>query len=139
MFKWPAEQLVPVDSVTSHMFADGVYVRSMIVPKGAIAVGKIHKTEHICIVLRGDILVVDSDGTEPRRIKAPAKFVSPAGVKRAVYAFEETEWLVVHPTHERDLKRIEAQFIAKDFDELEQCGALGESWALDGETRNVLG
>jgi len=126
----PADQLYDVDSLTRHYFADGVYVREMTIPANACAVGKIHKTEHVCIVSKGELIVLMETG-ERRRIVAPATFVSPPGVKRAVYAVTESVWTVVHPTHERDLERIEAQFIAKDFDELERIGALGEGWVLD--------
>jgi hypothetical protein len=128
----PPENRRDVDSLTRHYFADGAYAREMTIPAGMVAVGKIHKTAHICVVTRGIVDVIDAAGGK-RRIVAPATFVSPPGTQRAAHAITETVWTVFHPTHERDLARIEAQFIAPDFEQLEQSGAL-DAWLLDKET-----
>lgn len=127
----PDEAKLPIEPMTRHYFADGAYAREMVIPAGVVVVGKIHKTAHICIVSKGVVDVLDEHG-DVRRIRAPATFVSQPGTKRAAYAIEETVWTVFHPTHERDLEKIEAQFIAKDFDEL-------DAWVLGAEERACLG
>jgi len=98
-----------VDLEPRHHFADGIYVRELYIPAGTALVGKVHKTEHVCMLLKGRIVVATDDGE--RVIEAPAIVVSPAGTKRAGYALEDCIWVNVHPTSERDLSKIEQQFI----------------------------
>lgn len=101
-----------------HDFAEGCYIRQITIPKGTIVVGKIHKHCHPSFILSGDVSVfTEQEGVV--RIKAPHSFVSPAGVKRVVYANEDTVWTTVHVTPETDLEKIEDYVIAKSFDELE--------------------
>lgn len=137
MQRLPDAAKLDIEAMTRHYFADGAYAREMTIPKGVVVVGKIHKTAHICIVSKGVVIVIDEGGGR-RRIEAPATFVSPPGTKRAAYAVEETVWTVFHPTHERDLARIERTFIAQNFEELEAAD-LGDCWILDTEHRLCLG
>ncbi len=92
-----------------HYFAEGVYVRSLFIPKGVQIVGKIHKTEHICFLMKGAILVSTEKGE--KILQAPHIVVSPPGTKRVGLALEDTVWVNIHPTNERDLEKIEDQFI----------------------------
>jgi hypothetical protein len=46
--------------------------------------------------------------------------VSPPGVKRLAYAHEESIWATIHGTDETDVDKIEEQFIAKDYSEVEK-------------------
>lgn len=102
---------------TKHWFAEGMYAREIFIPKGAVLTGKIHKTEHINVVLQGDISVATEEGI--KRIRAPLVFVAPAGTKRAGYAHEDTIWITFHATREQDLELIERDLIARDFNELD--------------------
>lgn len=118
-----------------HFFAPGVYVRQVTMPAGAAIVGKIHKTEHVCIVSRGRVIsCTEFEGT--REIVGPCTFVTPAGTKRALYVLDECVWATVHPTTlagvdgkacAADLASIEDTFIAKtreEFLELARSGGL---------------
>jgi hypothetical protein len=53
-----------------------------------------------------------------KRIKAPHVGITKAGTQRVVYTHEATRWATVHETEETDLAKIEAEVIAKSFDEL---------------------
>lgn len=101
---------------TTHHFSKGVYAREIFIPKGTILVGKIHKHENLNILSQGDISVISIDGAF--RIKAPATIVSSPGVKRVAYAHEDSIWTTIHGTDERDLEKIEDEFIAKSYDEV---------------------
>ncbi len=103
------EQL-PLD--VNHHFSKGVYAREMLIPKGTILTGKMHKHNHLNVVLYGDIEVATGDGA--KRITAPCVFESIAGTKRAGFAHEDTLWLTIHPTEETDLEKVEAEVIADD-------------------------
>jgi quercetin dioxygenase-like cupin family protein len=117
MMGMPEEEKVDIDSITEHFFAPGVYARMVFLKKGNVAVGKIHKTDHLNIICQGMVSVSTEDG--PMMLKGPCVFVARAGVKKAVYAIEDTTWINVHVTNETDLNKIEDTFIAKDYDEIE--------------------
>lgn len=97
----------------THHFAPGAYGREMILPKGSLVVGKIHKHAHLNFVMKGRVTVGTEEGV--RTIVAPAVFVSQPGTKRVVYAHDETVWVTVHVTTSTNLEEIEEQVIAKTF------------------------
>lgn len=105
------------DDVLTHHYAPGAYAREMLLRKGSIVVGKIHKHAHINVVSKGDVLVVTEDGL--KRITAPSTFVSKPGTKRAVYALEESIWTTVHVTEKTDLVEIEEEMIYKNYAQLD--------------------
>ncbi len=107
-----------IDIKMEHHFSKGVYAREAVIPAGAIVVGKIHKHENLNIVSKGDISVFTEEGW--KRIKAPATFVSPPGVKRLGLAHEDTVWTCIHATEETDLEKIESEMIAVDYEEFDQ-------------------
>lgn len=99
-----------------HHFAPGVYMRELRIPKGAVLTGKIHRTDHLNILAKGEISVLTEHGVQ--RLTAPAVISSSAGIKRAGYAHEDCVWITVHPTHETDLAKLEEQLIAPSFEAL---------------------
>ncbi len=95
-----------------HLFSSqGVYARTLFIPKGVMLTGKIHKFAQINILLKGDIEVL-VDG-EVRRLRAPFMFVAPPGTKRIALAHEDTLWTTVHATTETDPDEIERQFVVE--------------------------
>ncbi len=106
-----------VEPVVHHHFANGVYAREMILPKGVLIVGKIHKHQHLCIV-KGKCEVANDHQLE--LIDGYKIFTAPAGVKRVILAHEDTSWTTVHVTTETDLDAIEREVIAESYDEMPQ-------------------
>lgn len=111
---------------TSHVFADGLYAREIVIPAGTLLTGKIHGFEHINIVSKGSISVVTEHGA--RRISAPCTFVAQPGTKRLGYAHEDTVWTTIHalPNDVRDPDEAEALLILPahpDAPALEQADA----------------
>lgn len=96
---------IPVE----HTFGPGFYARTVIIPAGATVVGKVHATEHIFMVVKGDITLV-SDGAR-RRVQAPFQMVCAPGVKRAGHAHTECVCTNIHITTETDLDKLEAALI----------------------------
>jgi quercetin dioxygenase-like cupin family protein len=123
MFDMPEHQ---IELETRHYFADGIYVREIDIPAGAILTGKIHRTAHVNVVSKGSILVATEDGE--KTISAPCTFVAPPGTKRAGVALEDTVWSTIHPnpSNTADMDRLEAELIAPDFEALEsqKCGLI---------------
>lgn len=104
--------LPQVELPTRHYFADGMYCRELFRPKDTLIVGKVHKKEHFYIVLSGEVTVVGDGKRE--RIRAPRIVVSSPGIKRAVYAHEDSICITVHRTDSRDLEEIERELIEPD-------------------------
>lgn len=122
-----ADDQLSVEDMTRHYFASGAYVREARIPAGGLAIGKIHKTEHIAILLSGSVRITTEEGSVD--LDAPQVMVSPAGIKRVALAITDTIWLAVHAVgEERDLGKIEAALIAPSFDDL----------ALDGDKHEKI-
>ncbi len=97
----------------------GTYAREITLPKGSVVVGKIHKHSHINIISKGKVSVVTEHGK--KYYTAPCTFVSEVGLKRAVYAEEETIWTTIHLTSnlsESELDKIEEEVIAESYEEI---------------------
>jgi hypothetical protein len=99
-----------------HSFSKGVYAREITIPKGSLIVGKIHKHQNMNIISKGEVSFFSIDGAV--RVKAPHTFVASPGVKRVIFAHEDTVWTTIHGTNETDLDKIENEFIAKSYDDL---------------------
>lgn len=99
-----------------HHFSKDVYAREIFIPKGTFLVGKIHKFENLNILSSGELSIISIEGCA--RVKAPFTVVSPAGVKRLAYAHEDSVWTTIHGTNEKDVEKIEDQFIAKSYEEI---------------------
>lgn len=105
-----------------HSFGDGIYVREIFNPKGALIVTKIHKYAHPFFLLKGEMTIITESGQV--RIKAPHYGITPAGTKRVIFVHEDVTFVTVHPTKLTDPKEIEEEIIAKNFDEVDFSRAI---------------
>ena len=106
-----------IDVPVQHHFAPGVYMRQMDAAAGTLVVSKMHRTEHMNILLKGSLTVATENGIE--LLKAPCVLKSMPGTKRIGYFHEASSWITVHPTSDTDLEKIEQQVIVPD-DEIDQ-------------------
>ena len=72
------------------------YAREMMIPKGTLIIGKIHRHQHLNFIAKGKVIVFTEFGQ--KHLEGPCTFVSEIGLKRAVYAEEDTLWTTVHLT-----------------------------------------
>ena len=103
-----------------HDFTDGIYTRTIFLPKGMILTGKIHRHDHPNFLMEGKVEVyTEQNGVEV--LKAPQVIMSKAGTKRVVLTLENTTWATVHlnPSNTRDLDELEDNIIAPAYDQLE--------------------
>ncbi len=109
----PAHQ---VEIPLRHYFAPGIYMREISIPKGVTLTGKIHKTEHLCVLSKGKVTVWTDDGM--KTIEASHVVQSMPGIKRVMHAHEDSVWINFHhnPTNERDGEKIEDIFVCDSFD-----------------------
>ena len=120
MFSLPDEEKFDIEELTNHFFAPGVYARMFFIEKDSVVVGKIHKTEHLNIICKGKCSVSTEDG--PLLLEGPCIFTSRPGVKKAVYAWEDTTWVTIHVTEKTDISEIEDEVIAEDYKEINYEG-----------------
>jgi len=106
-----------IDVPVQHHFAPGVYMRQMDAAAGTLVVSKMHRTEHMNILLKGSLTVATEDGIQ--LMTAPCVLKSMPGTKRIGYFHEDSSWITIHPTSDTDLEKIEQQVIVPD-DEIDQ-------------------
>lgn len=111
------------DCPVTHFKAPGMYARQMLIPKGQLIVGKIHKHAHLNHITSGHVQVETEHG--PMEIKGPHTFASEVGTQRCVLALEDTLWTTFHlnprdldPENEDDMKQLENEIIAKSHEDV---------------------
>lgn len=97
-----------------HVFAGGMYLRKLYIPKGTILVGKIHKQECMNIVAKGDISVLTETGSA--RLTAGYTVVSPAGIQKVGFAHEDTIFINVFLTNETDVEKLEETLSCENYE-----------------------
>ena len=115
----PACTLTHTYTPIHEEYGAGTYARQMFIPKGTLIIGKIHRHQHLNFIMQGRVSVATEFGT--KFLTAPCVFVSEVGLKRAVYAEEDTIWVTVHQTKftgEENLDKMEEELIAKDYDDM---------------------
>ena len=103
------------------------YAREMMIPKGTLIIGKIHRHQHLNFISKGKVKVFTEFGE--KYLTAPCTFVSEVGLKRAVYAEEDTLWTTVHLTEfekESELDKIEQEVIAPSYGEINAITSIAE-------------
>mgnify|MGYP003633665229 FL=1 len=103
-----------------HTFADGIYIRQMEMKKDSVVVGAIHNHLHVWFLLTGHITVTTESSTED--YISPCYVVSTPGVKRVIYANEESIFVNVHknPTNTQNLDELEAEIVSINYKEYEK-------------------
>lgn len=99
-----------------HHFAPGVYMRQITIPAGVLLTGAVHKTEHLSVLSKGHVFILN--GEDRMELIAPATVLSPKGVKRAIYAVEESVWMTIHATNETDTDKLVSELTTSTADEL---------------------
>lgn len=110
-----AHHFSPVD----EKYGCGTYAREMFIPKDTVVIGKIHRHQHLNFIMKGKVSVATEFGK--KYFEAPHIFVSEVGLKRAVYAEEDTIWVTVHLTEHQgmeNLSKIEQEVIAPTYEEM---------------------
>lgn len=118
--------LPQVDIPTEHTFGKGFYARTITIPPGVTLTGKVHKTEHVFMIVKGDITLVTDNGT--KRVQGPFQAVCQAGIKRVGHAHTEVVCVNVHITDETDLDKLEAFLVEDEQLHVSMIEKEPESW-----------
>jgi hypothetical protein len=92
-----------VELPLTHDFVDGVYARTMFIPKGTILTGAVHSKDCLSVIRTGELLIATENGSV--HVKTGDMLPSKAGTKRAGIALEDTyiTGFMANPTNETDL------------------------------------
>lgn len=104
MPQWDAEEH------TKHFFADGLYCRSLWRPAGTCIIGKIHKKEHLYIVVFGTIRLVYEDGKH-RDITGPEIIIAAPASQKVVLALTDALCLTIHNSNSKDVETAEQELV----------------------------
>lgn len=89
------ENFEQIDFPVRHIFAPGLYVREIFMPKGSRLTSKIHNTEHLYRVTAGSARV-SIDGDKWVRIQAPYDGITKPGTRRVLFIEEDCIWSTYH-------------------------------------------
>jgi hypothetical protein len=106
------QSLEQVSCPVVHRFGPGIYIREVTIPAGSVAVGHHQKLEHNNIFLKGKVTMLNADGSTTN-ISAPMIFTSKPG-RKIGYVHEDVVWLNVYATEEKDIEKLEEQFLEKE-------------------------
>ncbi len=99
------------DCPVVHHFGPGVCIREVFMAAGTLAIGHKQKFEHLNLMLRGKVMVINDDVTA-NVLTAPMIFVGKPG-RKIGYVLEDMVWQNIYATDETDVKKLEAMFLDK--------------------------
>lgn len=92
-----------------HQFSGDIYARTIFMPKGAMVIGKKHKTRHFNFIMTGKAKLWMNG--EESYIEAPYLLESLEGVRKVLYIEEDMYWTTVHTTDTQDIEEIEIAMV----------------------------
>jgi len=108
------KQMPQVELPLQHIFAEGAYMRVITLPKDTVLTSRVHKTQHISVIVSGDVTISKPDGTK-ERVQGPYFFITEPNTKRAIAVHEETLWLTFHVTDEVDVEAIVNEVSSEEY------------------------
>lgn len=111
------------EAPVEHIFAPGVYIREMKIPKGSLFLGREHLFGHLCQLVKGSIVLITPEGKT--RLNAPHQIYSKPGDHMVLYALTDVLGRTVHAniTDCRDIDVLESMY----FGSREELINLGRS------------
>jgi hypothetical protein len=103
-----------VECKESHHFGPNIYIKEVTLPAGAVIIGKHHRHEHLCNMVSGRMIVVDSDGNRTELV-APMTFMAKSGRKIA-YIIETVVFQNIYSTSETDIQKLEDMIVDNSKD-----------------------
>lgn len=127
------KQKQPLNSIV-HRFGGGLYIREAYYKKNFLIIGQEHVSEHMNVLLKGSINVIDGDG-QVQTLVAPHMFVAKAGSKVG-FTLEDVVWQNIYVTSSTDVEYLESVlFKSPDILKQHQEQKLLEEYPLHEEDR----
>lgn len=105
------DELVPTPvpfasiSKTKHVQAEGVYIKTTLVPKNVKFYNKRTPDSHVAILAHGSIIM--DNGETKIQFQAPANYIIPANSRIAFYTVTDCVFYCVHATKETNLDELD--------------------------------
>lgn len=112
-------EFVEITGEVEHHQTEDLYGRHFKAPKGTMLTTRVHKQDHVSVMLKGVIIVRDQDNNLTT-ITAPCVFTTKAGTQRAMYAVEDFEFLTVHHHTNQNLDTVKDDLTCDNIDEYKQ-------------------
>jgi len=94
-----------------HRFGPNLYIRELHMKAGTFAIGHVQKFEHVNIMLKGKVLMINEDDTT-QTLEAPLYFVGKPGRKVGL-VLEDVVWQNIYATTETNIDVLESVFLDK--------------------------
>lgn len=108
-----------VDVGTTHLIHAGMYARTVKIPAGTLVTGVPMSDDHVCII-SGDITF--TAGADVIRLTGYNVIPASKGLKRIVYAHQETSWTAIFKSGAATIDEAEIEMSA-EYDKLQSRGA----------------
>lgn len=115
-------ELPQVSCPVVHHFGPNICIREVFMPKDTLAIGHRQKFDHLNIMLRGKVMILNEDGST-QILTAPMIFMGKAG-RKIGYVMEDMVWQNVYSTDLKNIDEIEDFFIEKS-----------ENWQQDHQAK----
>ncbi|RDL44366.1 hypothetical protein DN730_08150 [Marinomonas piezotolerans] len=122
-----------IELPVEHLFVNGMYARKILIPKGTVLTGAVHKWGYVDIMLSGDISVATPEGV--KRMTGWQILEGKAGRKRMGYAHEDTHWITVHRTDATTSDGIESILTVQNMAQFEALPLTEREVILKEETQ----
>lgn len=103
-----------IDLNEKHLFADGMYCRQVLMPKGSLVVGHIHKKQAINVLASGKILIKTKMEDEWEEISAPFVNTTLGGMRKIIYVLEDAYFMNIFRTNETSLDKLYEECVVED-------------------------
>jgi hypothetical protein len=101
---------------TIHTFFAGMYCREAKLKANQLAVGRVHKKEHLFYIVSGTVNITTPDGIQV--ITGPAMFKSKPGTKRACHTITDAHFMNIHLAESTNVEDVEKELIVDDPDSM---------------------
>tara|TARA_R110000787_G_scaffold91911_2_gene193631 strand:+ start:6091 stop:6543 length:453 start_codon:yes stop_codon:yes gene_type:complete len=100
-----------------HSFCDGIYVREMKAKAGTFLIGKVHKQDHVWMLMSGSLIIITEDGL--KEVKGPMHGTADKGTKRVAYVKEDCVFVnvMLNVDNTKDIDLIESRAAVDTFEE----------------------
>lgn len=125
-------KLPQVELQTKHLFHGGMYCREVFRNAGVVIVGKVHKKEHLYMIVSGTVTVNTNE--EIKTITGPCIIPSKIGTKRVVYAETDAICMTIHRTDATTLEEVEEDLVEDDPESMFIIGNIVKTRQLENQS-----
>jgi hypothetical protein len=94
---------------TQHFLFNGIYIRQTFISRGIFFVGRVHKVDHVFMVLKGSAEVTVDE--QIHKLVSGMTLLCTPGTRRAGITLEDTVFAGVYRTDKTDIKDIQEEIV----------------------------